>query len=565
MKNSNINYFFSVSSEYRFDVDETISKLLLLENLLKLGKLKEREKTTAYDDALFLFDHYKKSVPNGFDFNSKSSEESERIYADFKLKLLQEQDSVSDDLEEELITIFNKNRNFNFFLFNEFTVVKTLVHWIKGKNTKGTAYCPFNNIINAEAELSKDDVTVDAPIFGDNCEFLIKALIYMLIGDVNKVKNYFTSFEELINTHDPQREFSEYDFGFSCLPIAYKVGPAKRNVEDIYVEEMLNRVKGHFAVIVPMRLSISSLRQDLELREKITESNRLKAVISLPAGFLVGTAIYTQALVFDAVDSQHESVSFLDLRDKDYIEVGKSGRKLVNLNLKAKEEIEKVLNDEDGNSSIKVDLSEIKNNENSFDIGRYLAARESAKSLEGIETVNLEDVVEIYRAQASVKDSDGDKYYEISASDINSLGIIETPKKEIVLKKNNRALKSLVHKGDIVLAIKGAAGKVGLVENDHDNWLAGQSFVILRLKDKAWTPEFLFWQLNSKRIKKQLGLLSTGGFIQLLKISDVKGLKLIPPTTEVLQKVHDANVRRSEILQKIKDLQAELASLDEII
>lgn len=565
MKNSNINYFFSVSSEYRFDVEDTISKLLLLENLLKLGKLQEREKTTAYDDVCFLYKYYKLTVPNGFGFNSKSSEDSERIYADFKLKLLQEQDTVSDDLEEELITIFNKNRKFNFFLFNEFTVVKTLVYWIKGKNTKGTAYCPFNNIINAEAELSKDEISVDAPILGDNCEFLIKALIYMLIGNVNKVNNYFTSFEELINTRDPQREFSEYDFGFSCLPIAYKVGSAKRNVEDIYVEEMLNRVKGRFAVIVPMRLSISSIRQDLVLREKITESKRLKAVISLPAGFLVGTAIYTQALVFDSADSNHESVSFLDLKSKDYIEEGKSGRKLVNLNLKAKDEIENVLADKKNTSSIKVSLSEIKNNENSFDIGRYIAARESAKSLEGIETVNLENVVEIYRAQASVKDSDGDKYYEISASDINPLGIIETPKKEIVLNKDNRALKNLVHKGDIVLAIKGSTGKVGLVEAEHDNWLAGQSFVILRLKDKAWTPEFLFWQLNSKRIKKQLGLLSTGGFIQLLKISDVKGLKLIPPTTEILQKVHDANIRRSEILQKIKALQAELASLDEII
>ena len=41
MKTSNINYFFSVSSEYRFDVEDTISKLLLLENLLKLGKLQD--------------------------------------------------------------------------------------------------------------------------------------------------------------------------------------------------------------------------------------------------------------------------------------------------------------------------------------------------------------------------------------------------------------------------------------------------------------------------------------------------------------------------------------------
>lgn len=565
MKTSNINYFFSVSSEYRFDVEDTISKLLLLENLLKLGKLQEREKTTAYDDVCFLYKYYKLTVPNGFGFNSKSSEDSERIYADFKLKLLQEQDTVSDDLEEELITIFNKNRNFNFFLFNEFTVVKTLVHWIKGKNTKGTAYCPFNNIINAEAELSKDEISVDAPSFGDNCEFLIKALIYMLIGNVKNVRNFFTSFEEQIKSHNSTKEGAEYGFGFSCLPMGFKVGPTKRFVDAMFVEDMLNRVNGRFAVIVPMRLSIGGLRQELELREKISDSGRLKAVISLPAGFLVGTAIYTQALVFDADNSQHESVSFLDLRDREYIEAGKSGRKLVNLNLKARAEIENVLADKESTSSIKVSLSEIKNNENSLDIGRYIAARESAKSLDGIETVNLENVVEIYRAQASVKDTDGDKYFEISASDINPLGIIETPKKEIVLKKDNRALKSLVHKGDIVLAIKGAVGKVGLVETEHDNWLAGQSFVILRLKDKALTPEFLFWQLNSKRIKKQLGLLSTGGFIQLLKISDVKGLKLIPPTKEILQKVHDAKLRRTEILQKIKDLQSELASLDEII
>ena len=387
----------------------------------------------------------------------------------------------------------------------------------------------------------------------------------MLIGNVKNVRNFFTSFEEQIKSHNSTKEGAEYGFGFSCLPMGFKVGPTKRFVDAMFVEDMLNRVNGRFAVIVPMRLSIGGLRQELELREKISDSGRLKAVISLPAGFLVGTAIYTQALVFDADNSQHESVSFLDLRDREYIEAGKSGRKLVNLNLKARAEIENVLADKESTSSIKVSLSEIKNNENSLDIGRYIAARESAKSLDGIETVNLEDVVEIYRAQASVKDSDGDKYYEISASDINPLGIIETPKKEIVLKKDNRALKNLVHKGDIVLAIKGSTGKVGLVEAEHDNWLAGQSFVIIRLKDKACTPEFLFWQLNSKRIKKQLGLLSTGGFIQLLKISDVKVLKLIPPTTEILQKVHDANIRRSEILQKIKDLQAELASLDEII
>lgn len=79
--------------------------------------------------------------------------------------------------------------------------------------------------------------------------------------------------------------------------MGFKVGPTKRFVDAMFVEDMLNRVNGRFAVIVPMRLSIGGLRQELELREKISDSGRLKAVISLPAGFLVGTAIYTQALV----------------------------------------------------------------------------------------------------------------------------------------------------------------------------------------------------------------------------------------------------------------------------
>lgn len=79
-----------------------------------------------------------------------------------------------------------------------------------------------------------------------------------------------------------------------------------------------------------------------------------------------------------------------------------------------------------------------------------------------------------------------------------------------------------------------------------------------------WTPEFLFRQLNSKRVRAQLEMLSTGGVLKLLKISDVKSIKLIPPTAESLIKVEKAKERRNEIISKIKELQTELESLDEI-
>lgn len=327
---------------------------------------------------------------------------------------------------------------------------------------------------------------------------------------------------------------------------------------------MYEKVKGRFVAIVSLNFGIGSLQQDKKLREKVLSSGRLKAVLSLPTGFLAGTSIYTIALVFDEDGIKHDKISFLDLKEKEYIEEGRAGRKLTPLNQHAQSEIEKVLNDDPETSAIKVSLSDVASQDYNLDIGRYKAAIASAKALEGISTVALEDVAKIYRAQSSQSDGCGDCYYEVSVSDINTYGIVETPKKEVSLLPSNKALRNIVRKGDVILAIKGSTGKVGFVENAQDNWLAGQSFVIIRLKDSMWTPEFLFRQLNSKRVRAQLEMLSTGGVVKLLKISDVKSIKLIPPTAESLIKVEKDKERRNEIISKIKELQTELESLDEI-
>lgn len=564
MKTLNVNYFFKVSSENRVDFVETINKLLILENLLKIGKLRERELTSAEDDLHFLYSLNNLKLPKIKYFETEVCLENQSSYADFKSKLVQEKETASDTLDEEIFSIFKRNMGSHFFYFNENKFVSTLAKWIKNGKNNGKSYCPFNSIINAEDELAVD--YVDAPFFGTYKEYVTKTLIHMLKGNVNKINNYFISFEDQLTNSAKIRKVEQYDFGFSCLPMGVRLENRKQNLEDIYIEDMLDSIQGRFSVIAPQRISFANNAQTHDLRKKIVSSKRLKAIIRLPSGFLVGTSISPIALVFESQDVSSEIVSFLDLNSKEYIENGKSGRKFAQLNQKAQDEIENALNDKADSLSLKVALSEI-NTDNDFnlDIGRYQATIEEEASLEGIDTVTLEEIAEIYRAQASRSEENGDKYYEISALDIDPLGNINIPKKEICVNKGSRTLKNLVHKGDIVLAIKGSTGKVGLVEAEHDNWLAGQSFVILRLKDKAWTPEFLFWQLNSKRIKNQLGLLSTGGFIQLLKISDVKGLKLIPPTAEILQKVHDANIRKVEIVRKIKELQSELASLDEII
>lgn len=559
-----IDDFFFNNSHLCWSLENPITNLLVVWILQKEGKLKERADTSPIEDLKFVFDNFKLPFVDASRLPwTLPTQDAENMYKNFKAKLIEsEKDNSSYTTDTEILLnyVFNRYREqILFYYFNEQVATKSIVKWIEEKTEIGVCYCPFNSILNAEDALVRDNITVDAPIGLDPSEYQNKNLIHILMGNNKKIMTTINRYEDPL--YDKQKK---YELGFSCLPFIKKTEFSNRSLDQEYVEDMYEKVKGRFVAIVSLNFGIGSLQQDKKLREKVLSSGRLKAVLSLPTGFLAGTSIYTIALVFDEDGIKHDKISFLDLKEKEYIEEGRAGRKLTPLNQHAQSEIEKVLNDEPETSAIKVSLSDVASQDYNLDIGRYKAAIASAKALEGISTVALEDVAKIYRAQSSQSDGCGDCYYEVSVSDINTYGIVETPKKEVSLLPSNKALRNIVRKGDVILAIKGSTGKVGLVENAQDNWLAGQSFVIIRLKDSMWTPEFLFRQLNSKRVRAQLEMLSTGGVVKLLKISDVKSIKLIPPTAESLIKVEKAKERRNEIINKIKELQAELESLDEI-
>ena len=72
------------------------------------------------------------------------------------------------------------------------------------------------------------------------------------------------------------------------------------------------------------------------------------------------------------------------------------------------------------------------------------------------------------------------EFYEIMPSDIGCHGGIQDPKKVIDVEEHllDRAQNQSLQTGDILLAIKGSVGKVGIISSDcGENWIAGQSFV----------------------------------------------------------------------------------------
>ena len=79
-----------------------------------------------------------------------------------------------------------------------------------------------------------------------------------------------------------------------------------KSIEIALIEEMFNKVSGRFAVVVPINYGSSSINSVMQNRKMNVESGRLKAVIFLPGGFLVGSLVSTLILLFDKKNANHQ-------------------------------------------------------------------------------------------------------------------------------------------------------------------------------------------------------------------------------------------------------------------
>lgn len=569
MNQNSINYFLNQSTVkfFSFEKGELIAEMLLVSSVLaKTGKLSARLATFFYDDLKICLKLAGiDSVEENEISTSTHGNHLEEAYKAFKTFL-----SAQNDKDDDMAALFDSamkltdSRKSSIYLFRENIVTDAVTDWIKvGSADYKTCYCPFNNLLSAEENLASPSVKVFAP-FMHKSGLLLKALLQLAAGKSEFIDFSLTGYESVFSDIT-----SEYDCGFCCGPMGYRLDNGTyKPVEVALIDDMVNKVSGRFAVVVPVNYGTASMHSFLQNRRTIVESGRLKATILLPGGFLVGSLVNTLILLFDKKNANHQQISLIDLTKDVCLDKAKSGRQRIALNEYAKNQVIAVLQDKSSDLALNVDIKIIKNDEYNLMPNRYMAAAQiNTTSDLGERAVKLADIANIYRAQASKKEETGSSYFEIGAADINASGIVEQPTKEILIGKESSTLKNLVHKGDIILAIKGSVGKVGIITKEHPNWLAGQSFVILRIKEECadWTPDFLFWQLKSKKINQFLKNVATGALIQLLKMDDVKNLKLLPPAKELQEKIVNAQKKKLEIIAKIKELTKELEELENLI
>jgi type I restriction enzyme M protein len=264
-------------------------------------------------------------------------------------------------------------------------------------------------------------------------------------------------------------------------------------------------------------------------RKYLVEQNYLEAIIQLPPNLHSATSIET---VFFVINKQKndDKVHFINLKDDSFIK--RDGRRLILKDLDTildiyehKKEIE--------NISIIASKEEIKNNNYSLAIDRYVIpkeAKELQKSLEKYDLIQLEDIADIRRSQLFKDEEEGKKVYEISPSDFSKAGFtLECGKTKQIGSQHKRLQTYKLEPYDVLLSTKGTIGKVGIIGEISEAIIASQAIQVIRIQgnDKKEKAISLYMFLKSDLGQTILASLVAGTAMPQVSTAEIKKL-LIP-------------------------------------
>ena len=177
---------------------------------------------------------------------------------------------------------------------------------------------------------------------------------------------------------------------------------------------------------------------------------------------------------------------------------------------------------------------------------RYLLSRELARANQhfaDLPSAPLEELCELLRTQALPAldaGSSGDDLFhdlrEMAASDIDETGLVVTPAKTLRMSDMNfrRSRPPLLQNGDVVIAVKGSAGKIGIVQEipEGERWITNQSFLILRTRGdltglgRQLDPRVLFQFLSSAVGQSLIARYVSGATIPGIAASDLRRISV---------------------------------------
>lgn len=349
--------------------------------------------------------------------------------------------------------------------------------------------------------------------------------------------------------------------------------------EVLHVRHMQAQTKRRAVVVVPNSVLSRTTAGERQFKEHLLQAGQLEAVIGLPPALLTTTSIPFSILVLNNA-RRSDTVLFVDASSEHFFD-DKRGRGSLGAGRRTLRHIDEIVHifeqRVDGPYSRLLTRQECDENEYNIDPRRYVASQTQTKLeklLKQEPLVALAELVEILRSQYLKEEGEGEadadvEAAEVSVSDIGEDGYIQQPKKSTALSKAQfeKVRPLVLQPNDILLAVKGAVGKVGLVPPEVNGvWLANQSFQVLRLRPNPHVsdPVVLFRYLTSPAGQALIVTRTGGATVRMLQTRDVKTLPVIVPPIEEQEIIVREHQRIVELYAEVARLQAEAKELAEM-
>ncbi|MEK5136372.1 N-6 DNA methylase [Priestia sp. FSL W8-0001] len=328
---------------------------------------------------------------------------------------------------------------------------------------------------------------------------------------------------------------------------------------------------GKAAVIVPVGVLSRSSHAERAFREYIVNNDIIEAIILLPNKLLSYTTIQTVLLVLNNKkhSSRKQQVLIINAEEQ-FTSKGRSQNYLTqeNIDLIVAMYEQSSTDTED----VKVaNLTEIIESEFNLNPNNYFTSQ-TVETQFGDVIINkavydekvknkrtLKEIAQLSRgvnlpAKNTIKE--GQKGYKvIQLKDVED-GKIDLESIEVI--PVNNAERYLVESGDIIIASRGTAYKVAIVPDHNEPLVLSNMFIRIRIKDKAYKPEYIKVFLDSPVGVALIEGMKKGGTVKALTTRDIEDIEFpdieINEQEGIIQTVKDAEVKYMELLQQANEV-----------
>ena len=309
---------------------------------------------------------------------------------------------------------------------------------------------------------------------------------------------------------------------------------------------------------------------ELSLRKDLVSKGILEAVISLPSGVFPYISVAFTILVLSPQQAKTH-IRFVNADCDRFRKASSKARaELKNIH----ELVEIATSSETLAEAISIPNEDVIANDFQLQVNRYVVpsrTQQVRQMLADTAVQPLGELVSVVRPLLpSQKAEETMGAFEVSAADLPQYGFIKSAGREVQIDKRtaNKNLDQFLRPLDIVLVIKGSVGKVGVVpptvpQPGQGGWVAGQSAIILRMKDSSLLdPRALAVLLRSPLGQELLQGVVSGATIQMIQVRELTTQLAIPvPTSFEATQAVESLEQEAHLQRDIDRLRAQQAAL----